>query len=80
MGLFSNFTIERRLNTIERKLDAVLIALGIDPHTIARPNGPVDPAVLRLVQNGDKIGAIKLYRDQTGVGLAEAKAYVESIG
>jgi ribosomal protein L7/L12 len=35
--------------------------------------------IARLVQHGDKIGAIKLYRQITGVGLVEAKTAVEAI-
>ena len=35
--------------------------------------------VKRKILAGDKIGAIKLYREQTGVGLAEAKSAVEQI-
>ncbi len=35
--------------------------------------------IARLVQTGDKIGAIKLYRQITGVGLVEAKTAVEAI-
>jgi large subunit ribosomal protein L7/L12 len=37
----------------------------------------VDQDVVSLVREGKKIAAIKLYRDKTGVGLAEAKAAVE---
>ena len=35
--------------------------------------------VLERLTAGDKIGAIKLYREQTGAGLAEAKRAVELI-
>lgn len=33
----------------------------------------------RKVLAGDKIGAIKFYREQTGVGLAEAKSTIEQL-
>ena len=36
-----------------------------------------DKDVRRLMRAGQKIEAIKVYREATGVGLAEAKAYVE---
>ena len=39
--------------------------------------GSPDDAIRRLLSQGQKIGAIKLYRQQTGAGLAEAKAAVE---
>jgi len=43
--------------------------------------GPLDYSdeVKRKVLAGDKIGAIKLYRELTGVGLAEAKSAVEQM-
>jgi ribosomal protein L7/L12 len=34
--------------------------------------------VRALLDDGQKIAAVKLYKDQTGVGLAEAKAAVEA--
>ncbi len=39
----------------------------------------VDQDVVSLVRDGKKIAAIKLFRDKTGVGLAEAKAAVEAL-
>lgn len=41
--------------------------------------GGVDPEVLRLVRAGHKIEAIKRVRELTGLGLKEAKDYVESL-
>jgi ribosomal protein L7/L12 len=38
-----------------------------------------DPRLVELVQSGDKIHAIKLYRELTGVGLAEAKDAVDRL-
>ena len=58
---------------LERKVDLILKHLGIDP------NPGVDEKVLELMRAGQKIEAIKLYREQTGVGLKEAKDYVESL-
>lgn len=36
--------------------------------------------VLKELQTGGKIAAIKLYREQTGVGLKDAKDAVEALG
>ena len=36
--------------------------------------------VKRLVQQGQKIQAIKLYREKTGLGLKEAKDAVDALG
>ena len=49
----------------------------------ARAGGRPIPAwmqpVVDQLNRGNKIGAIKAYRDATGVGLAEAKATVEAL-
>jgi ribosomal protein L7/L12 len=37
------------------------------------------PGVVRELEQGRKIQAIKIYREETGAGLAEAKAAVEAI-
>lgn len=74
MGLFfTSSSNEGRLRAIERKLDAIMAHLGI-------AEGSNDVAEVRqLASNGRKIEAIKLYREQTGCGLAEAKAFVDSL-
>jgi hypothetical protein len=47
----------------------------------ARPGGPALPAEFyTLISQGKKIKAIKLYRELTGVGLKEAKDFVDSCG
>ena len=38
-----------------------------------------DPRVIQLVQAGNQIQAVKLYRELTGVGLAEAKDAVDKL-
>ena len=58
---------------LERKIDLLLKHLGIDP------NEGVDDEILELVKSGQKIAAIKLYREKTGAGLREAKDFVESL-
>lgn len=51
---------------------------GVAPGTPAGPAG-VDPEVVRLLRAGQKIEAIKVYRDATRCGLREAKDAVEAI-
>lgn len=47
----------------------------------ARPGAPALPEEFyALIRKGKKIQAIKLYRDLTGVGLKEAKNFVDSCG
>ncbi len=62
-----------RLVRLERKVDLILTHLGLDP------NQGVNSEVMDLMKSGNKIQAIKLHRQQTGVGLKEAKDYVESL-
>jgi ribosomal protein L7/L12 len=38
-----------------------------------------DPRIAELVGKGNKIEAIKLYRELTGTGLAEAKSAIDSM-
>ena len=65
--------MDMRLLRVERKLDAIINHMGIVI------NSGVDPQLLELVREGKKIEAIKLYRESTGVGLKEAKDFVESL-
>ena len=40
--------------------------------------GPLPPAVVEALQRGNKVEAIKLLRDATGLGLKEAKDWVDA--
>jgi len=62
-----------RMARVERKLDALLKKLEVDP------DAEVHAEVLALAKAGSKIEAIKKYRKVSGVGLKEAKDYVESL-
>jgi hypothetical protein len=65
--------VAARLRPIDRKLDLVLAKLGIDPYE------GIDKRLVELVRGGQKLEAIKLYREQIGCGLKEAKDYVEGL-
>jgi ribosomal protein L7/L12 len=76
MGFFespSNTAILYRLARIERKLDAIMTRLEIQ-----LPDDGLQQ-VLDLASAGEKISAIRMYRKLTNVGLAEAKAAVETL-
>jgi large subunit ribosomal protein L7/L12 len=49
---------------------------GDEPASVAARE---DPRVIELLQAGKEIHAIKLYRELTGVGLAEAKDAVDRL-
>jgi hypothetical protein len=63
------------LSRLDTELDLLLKQAGIDydPYT----NLPLD--VVDAVKRGNKIGAIKRYRERTGVGLKEAKDVIEEV-
>lgn len=63
----------RRLHAIDRKLQAIMDHLGIP--------GPVPELaeVVSHLEQGNKIQAIKVYREKTGAGLAQAKSEVEAL-
>ena len=65
----------RALSRLEGKLDALLKHEGVqfDPYS------NVAPPVLDALRRGKKLEAIKEYRAATGVGLKEAKEYVEEL-
>src|SRR5215471_12679708 len=62
---------------IEAKLDAILGKLGIQPPDPGAASG-LSPGVRQLADVGQKIQAIKLHREETGLGLKEAKDAVEA--
>ena len=88
--------LHERLALIEHQLRAISAHLGMPyPAPGApgsAPGGPppgwggaggdpgLTPEVVQLARSGNLIGAIKQYREITGVSLADAKAAVERIG
>lgn len=64
-----------RLTTL---VDTLYKHLGIGQLGAASLDQP-DPAVVEAIQRGNKIMAIKLWRERTGVSLAQAKDAVETL-
>lgn len=75
MGLFGDSrldALEQRLFHLERVVARMAPVLGLE--------APPDREVHRIreaVQAGHKLEAIRLYRERSGVGLAEAKDAIE---
>ncbi|GLY04179.1 MULTISPECIES: hypothetical protein [Actinoplanes] len=65
--------LDRRLMVVDRKLDTIMRHLGI-----VEPEAEY-PEVVGLLVTGDRIQAIKVYRERTGVSLADAKRDVERL-
>jgi large subunit ribosomal protein L7/L12 len=70
--------LEQRIAALERAMGAAGIAVPPPPAAPAAVDG-VDAEIRDLVARGQKIQAIKLLRERTGVGLKEAKDVVDSL-
>ncbi|HEU4743802.1 MAG TPA: ribosomal protein L7/L12 [Anaerolineales bacterium] len=68
--------LKSRVNELEDRLNFLYRRLNIE---YADPNSdPVlSPQVQEALRGGNKIEAIKIYRELTGVGLAEAKQAID---
>jgi ribosomal protein L7/L12 len=68
--------LKSRINELEDRLKFIYRRLNID---YVEPNSdPVlSPQIQEALRRGNKIEAIKIYREMTGVGLAEAKQVID---
>jgi ribosomal protein L7/L12 len=77
--------ISARLNDIQRRvavltrIDAKLDLLLKQANIKYAPYQNVAPDIVEAVRTGQKIMAIKLYRQSTGAGLKESKDFVEEL-
>ena len=68
----------QRLRTLETQVAYLYRHLGLDPaNAVPTAAGELAPEVVQALNSGRKIEAIKLHRERTGLGLAEAKDAVE---
>jgi ribosomal protein L7/L12 len=73
--LLTLYQLSRELGRIDRKVTRIATHLGVD----ATAPLPLSDRVKELARDpARKIEAIKVYREETGVGLAEAKEAVEA--
>lgn len=92
MGLFgsSEGDLRRRVEELERRVAALERALNVGHRPsgeltetsgaeLSAPQDGVSEMVRQLAIQGNKIAAIKLLRDETGMGLREAKDVVERL-
>ena len=70
-----------RLRQLEEQVERLSAQAGLPWSSAMTPesSGGVDSDVVALAQGGNKIEAIKLYRELTGAGLAEAKSAIDSM-
>mgnify|MGYP001290626438 CR=1 FL=1 len=69
-------SLRARIVELESRLDFLYKRLGIEYSE--NPNA-IDPRMIDLLKRGNKIEAIKIYRELTNTGLAEAKQAVDRI-
>ena len=67
-----------RLRRLEEKIDLILTHLGLDYQEATVPGGLSDEVKALADDPAKKIEAIKLHREQTGLGLKAAKDAVEA--
>ena len=63
--------VEENLKVLYRHLNLQYPDYGLDPL--------MTPELQAAIQRGNKIEAIKIYRELTGLGLAEAKAAIDKV-
>lgn len=68
--------LKSRISELEDKLQFLYRKLNID-YIDPNSDPALAPQVQEALRRGNKIEAIKIYRELTGVGLAEAKQAIE---
>jgi ribosomal protein L7/L12 len=71
--------LRSRINELEDRLKFIYRRLGIDYTADPNADPVMSPQIQEALRRGNKIEAIKIYRELTGVGLAEAKEAVEKM-
>ena len=69
--------LRSRINRLEAQMDFLFKHFGLTFSENANPGD--DPRILDALRKNNTIEAIKIYREMTNLGLAEAKAAVEEI-
>jgi len=68
--------LRSRVNELEDRLKFIYRRLNLEYADLN--SGPVlSPKIQEALKHGNKIEAIKIYRELTGVGLAEAKQVID---
>jgi ribosomal protein L7/L12 len=70
-------SLSKSVSALEKKVDMIMNHLNLKYND--RGSASFEYEVRDLIRRGDKIEAIKRYREQTGVGLKEAKDAIENM-
>lgn len=71
--------VSRRIEAVEWNVARLLTQAGLQWEEPPAPEGP-DAEIVALVAAGNKLEAIKRYRELTGADLATAKQAVDQLG
>jgi ribosomal protein L7/L12 len=71
--------LEARMRQMEEAIQALCAVLRIDPAAVLPQMEQQSQAISNALMAGNKILAIKLYREQYGVGLKEAKDAIDAM-
>ncbi|WP_114561579.1 ribosomal protein L7/L12 [Desertihabitans aurantiacus] len=71
--------LQLRVSQLERMVQELARRAGVDPSGLADQVSPVSARVRGLAGQGRTIEAIRVVREETGLGLAEAKRLVEGL-
>ncbi len=75
--------LEAKMRHMEEAMKTLITRLGMDPAEFLPQemlqNPALNPAIREALLRGDKIKAIKLYREQYGGGLEEAKEAIDKM-
>ena len=69
--------LRQQVGKLERQVSFLLDHLGLEYRE--EPNTGVSPEILELVRRGKTIEAIQQFRRETGIGLKEAKEFIDSL-
>lgn len=70
--------IKKRLEKLEARKSFLFRSLGLLSEEV--PACSASAKVIELVKQGDKLGGIKAFREETGASLKDARTYIESLG
>ncbi|HEX2998499.1 MAG TPA: ribosomal protein L7/L12 [Anaerolineales bacterium] len=72
--------LQSRVRELEEKLQFLYRRLNIDYANTDTSSDPLfSPQLQEALRRGNKLEAIKIYRELTGVGLAEAKQAIDKM-
>jgi ribosomal protein L7/L12 len=71
--------LKARVRELEKQVEFLFNELRIEYQPADDPMPEYERHIRELLNVGNKIEAIKVYREETGAGLAEAKAAVEEL-